>query len=449
MKKIIFFVLLLSLVSEGSKAQQSGDIRLIPRQTPMVGSDSVIGTHNRTTKNFRESDFPIAGDITGTLGASIVGKILGRTISSTAPTTGQVYQWNGTNWAPATISGGGGSVVDAINDGVTSSSPSQNAVFDALAGKQTSLVSGTNIKTINGNSILGSGDLAIAGGSGGSSYKPYTNTTYASSINLNYDATSYLNVTGITGNLTFTASNNTNGKPFVVTLKKTGSGASSIFFDASTFGTPRMKSYTSLVKGVQSSSPYYFTLPAGAGEYVLVFDTYIDGTRIFIDNDANLDNAIVQKANNLNLRNFPVIADPGNTTAETVLYTHYIAPGTLSDTSSLVIPYIYRRSGSGTFQIKIRACASANQTLSTCPTIEDYGDNSTNGDLQRTAVMTNVNLSSQRVQPGYNNPQNLAAAITRSIDFSQPVWLKFTGEKQSSGSQVGGFGGIRINGEGL
>lgn len=33
-----------------------------------------------------------------------------------------------------------------------------------LAGKQDKLVSGTNIKTINGQPILGSGDIAIAGG---------------------------------------------------------------------------------------------------------------------------------------------------------------------------------------------------------------------------------------------------------------------------------------------
>ena len=38
-----------------------------------------------------------------------------------------------------------------------------------LASKQATLVSGTNIKTINGNSILGSGDLVISGGGGGSS----------------------------------------------------------------------------------------------------------------------------------------------------------------------------------------------------------------------------------------------------------------------------------------
>lgn len=36
-------------------------------------------------------------------------------------------------------------------------------------GKQDKLVSGENIKTINGESILGSGDIEIVGGGGGSS----------------------------------------------------------------------------------------------------------------------------------------------------------------------------------------------------------------------------------------------------------------------------------------
>jgi len=39
--------------------------------------------------------------------------------------------------------------------------PSAKCLYDALAGKQAALVSGTNIKTINEQSILGSGDLAL------------------------------------------------------------------------------------------------------------------------------------------------------------------------------------------------------------------------------------------------------------------------------------------------
>ena len=44
----------------------------------------------------------------------------------------------------------------------TSINPVQNKVINsALGGKQSTLVSGTNIKTINNNSILGSGNLSI------------------------------------------------------------------------------------------------------------------------------------------------------------------------------------------------------------------------------------------------------------------------------------------------
>ena len=45
----------------------------------------------------------------------------------------------------------------------------EDGVFDgdkSLSDKQDTLVSGVNIKTINGNSLLGSGDLVITGGSG-------------------------------------------------------------------------------------------------------------------------------------------------------------------------------------------------------------------------------------------------------------------------------------------
>lgn len=39
-----------------------------------------------------------------------------------------------------------------------------SGVTAALAAKQATLVSGTNIKNLNGNTLLGSGDLVISGG---------------------------------------------------------------------------------------------------------------------------------------------------------------------------------------------------------------------------------------------------------------------------------------------
>ena len=51
--------------------------------------------------------------------------------------------------------------------------PISTATQTALNAKQNTLVSGTNIKTINGNSILGSGDLTISGGISGSGTTNY------------------------------------------------------------------------------------------------------------------------------------------------------------------------------------------------------------------------------------------------------------------------------------
>lgn len=48
----------------------------------------------------------------------------------------------------------------------------QNALNTALAGKQNTLVSGTNIKTINNQSILGPGNITIEGGGGGTMIYP-------------------------------------------------------------------------------------------------------------------------------------------------------------------------------------------------------------------------------------------------------------------------------------
>jgi len=54
--------------------------------------------------------------------------------------------------------------------------PSARCVYDNLATKQPVLVSGTNIKTINNESILGSGNINIQGGSGSSTWGNITGT---------------------------------------------------------------------------------------------------------------------------------------------------------------------------------------------------------------------------------------------------------------------------------
>ena len=58
--------------------------------------------------------------------------------------------------------------------------PAMKAAWD---GKQATLVSGTNIKTINGNSLLGSGDLTISGGGGSSTFAGLTDVALTSLAN--------------------------------------------------------------------------------------------------------------------------------------------------------------------------------------------------------------------------------------------------------------------------
>lgn len=62
----------------------------------------------------------LGGDIGGTTAAPVVVSLRGRTVSSTAPTTGQTLTWTGTAWMPqtptATVSGTGVTVIDDISN---------------------------------------------------------------------------------------------------------------------------------------------------------------------------------------------------------------------------------------------------------------------------------------------------------------------------------------------
>ena len=77
------------------------------------------------------------------------------------------------------------------------------AILSDISSKQDTLVSGTNIKTINGQTILGSGDIAISGGSDANVQAVdtgdvlddvtinYATTTYVDNKVANIDLTSY------------------------------------------------------------------------------------------------------------------------------------------------------------------------------------------------------------------------------------------------------------------
>ena len=72
----------------------------------------------------------ITGDVSGGLHSTSVDKLKGNAVSATAPTTGQTLLWNGTAWAPATPSSGGGGGANGLtyylNQGIAADAPITN-----------------------------------------------------------------------------------------------------------------------------------------------------------------------------------------------------------------------------------------------------------------------------------------------------------------------------------
>jgi hypothetical protein len=102
----------------------------------------------------------------GTAGQVLTSGGTGVTPTWTTPTTGTVTSVTGT--APVVSSGG---TTPAISMAAATTSVDgylTSTDWTTFNGKQATLVSGTNIKTINSNSILGSGDLTIAASAAGS-----------------------------------------------------------------------------------------------------------------------------------------------------------------------------------------------------------------------------------------------------------------------------------------
>ena len=129
-------------------------------------------------------------NITGTTNFGTSGQVLtsggsGATPTWTTPATGTVTSVTGT--APVVSSGGATPAISmaaattSVNGYLTSTD------WTTFNGKQATLVSGTNIKTVSGTTLLGSGDLGVIGatygGTGQSSYAVgdivYASTTTA------------------------------------------------------------------------------------------------------------------------------------------------------------------------------------------------------------------------------------------------------------------------------
>jgi hypothetical protein len=153
-----------------STLQAAADTNIL-NQAMAYADAKVVGLwDDRGNYNAASNTFPASGG-SGTSGAILKGDVWtisgsgvlggvavipGQTVRAIQDTPGQTAA----NWA---ISTSGGSVADAIVDGVTNMAPSQNAVFDALAQKQNVITTGTTSQYFRGDFSLATLDKAAVG----------------------------------------------------------------------------------------------------------------------------------------------------------------------------------------------------------------------------------------------------------------------------------------------
>lgn len=82
--------------------------------------------------------------------------------SSSARSNAHTLDWDGNAWFKGNVRVGGTSWNDAIELG-SGEDYDDTEIRELISAKQDTLVSGTNIKTINSVSILGSGNITITG----------------------------------------------------------------------------------------------------------------------------------------------------------------------------------------------------------------------------------------------------------------------------------------------
>jgi hypothetical protein len=120
-------------------------------------ANAINATNATTAANFSGA---LAGDVTGTQGATTVARLRGQTVASTAPTAGQVLKYNGTTnqWEPAADSNSGGTLTGlTAGTGLSGGGTSGNVALNlANGGVGTAQLADNNVTDAKINSVTGS-----------------------------------------------------------------------------------------------------------------------------------------------------------------------------------------------------------------------------------------------------------------------------------------------------
>jgi hypothetical protein len=109
----------------------------------------------------------LAGDVTGSIGASSVVAIQNNPVDSTAPTNNQVLQWNGTKWIPATLPAGNSGTVTSVTGsgpiGVATGTSTPVISISQATTSANGYLSSADWNTFNGKQTAGNYLTALTG----------------------------------------------------------------------------------------------------------------------------------------------------------------------------------------------------------------------------------------------------------------------------------------------
>lgn len=165
-----------SILGSGDVTIEGGGATLTEADIAAMGFTKNTGTYSKPSGGIPKSD--LSSEVQTSLGKADTalqsyteqykGTITGVSANGTSVATSGVANIP----AASTSTYGVTKLSSATNSTSTTLAATASAVksaYDLANSKQAKLVSGTNIKTINGTSILGSGNITISGGGGGTS----------------------------------------------------------------------------------------------------------------------------------------------------------------------------------------------------------------------------------------------------------------------------------------